>query len=43
MYRCKECGRQFVLDPAKTAISDEKKKCNCPGTPASLTQTGVWQ
>jgi len=26
MYLCKECGRQFVLDPAKTAISDEKKK-----------------
>jgi len=26
MYLCKACGRQFVLDPAKTAIFDEKKK-----------------
>jgi len=26
MYRCKDCGRQFVLDLAKTIISDEKKK-----------------
>jgi len=26
MYRCKECGRQFVLDPTKSVISDEKKK-----------------
>jgi IS1 family transposase/transposase-like protein len=26
MYRCKKCGRQFVLNPAKTVISDEKRK-----------------
>lgn len=25
MYRCKECGRQFVLNPAKEPISDDKK------------------
>jgi transposase-like protein len=25
MYRCKECGYQFVLNPSKTAISDETK------------------
>jgi transposase-like protein len=25
MYRCKECGRQFVLSPDKSMISDEKK------------------
>jgi transposase-like protein len=25
MYRCKECGRQFVLNPDKSMISDEKK------------------
>mgnify|MGYP006439115167 CR=1 FL=1 len=25
MYRCKDCGRQFVLNPAKEPISDEKK------------------
>ena len=24
-YRCKDCGRQFVLNPAKGPISDEKK------------------
>ena len=26
IYRCKECGRQFVLNPAKIPISDEKKE-----------------
>jgi insertion element IS1 protein InsB len=26
MYRCNECGRQFVLNPEKCPISDEKKK-----------------
>ena len=25
LYRCKDCGRQFVLNPAKGPISDEKK------------------
>jgi IS1 family transposase len=25
MYRCNECGRQFVLDPAKSPIPDETK------------------
>jgi transposase-like protein len=25
LYRCKTCGRQFVLNPAKGPISDEKK------------------
>lgn len=25
MYRCKECGRQFVLNPLKSPISDETK------------------
>ena len=25
IYRCKECGRQFVLDPAKGPVSEEKK------------------
>lgn len=25
IYRCQECGRQFVQDPAKGPISDEKK------------------
>lgn len=25
LYRCKECGRQFVLNPAKGPISDDKK------------------
>jgi transposase-like protein len=25
MYRCKDCGRQFVLSPDKSMISDEKK------------------
>jgi len=25
MYRCKQCGRQFVLNPAKFPISDERK------------------
>jgi transposase-like protein len=25
MYRCKDCGRQFVSNPAKSTISDEKK------------------
>ena len=25
MYRCRDCGRQFVLNPAKSVISDEKK------------------
>jgi insertion element IS1 protein InsB len=25
IYRCQVCGRQFVLDPAKGPISDEKK------------------
>ncbi|CAK0778037.1 hypothetical protein CCP3SC1_920015 [Gammaproteobacteria bacterium] len=24
MYRCNECGRQFVLIPEKGSISDEK-------------------
>lgn len=24
-YLCKECGRQFVLEPLKSPISDEKK------------------
>ncbi|CAK0740962.1 hypothetical protein CCP3SC1_1250003 [Gammaproteobacteria bacterium] len=26
MYRCNECGRQFVLIPEKGPISDEKKE-----------------
>ena len=26
IYRCKDCGRQFVLHPAKVPVSDEKKK-----------------
>ena len=26
VYLCNECGRQFVLDPTKSPISDEKKK-----------------
>ena len=26
IYRCNNCGRQFVLDPAKGPISDEKKE-----------------
>lgn len=26
IYRCKECRRQFVLHPAKTPVSDEKKE-----------------
>ena len=25
MYRCRDCGRQFVLNPEKSAISDENK------------------
>ncbi len=25
MYRCKECGRQFVLNPAKVRISEDQK------------------
>ena len=25
LYCCKDCGRQFVLNPAKGPISDEKK------------------
>ena len=25
MYRCKTCGRQFVLNPSKTAITQETK------------------
>jgi len=25
MYRCQDCGRQFVLNPEKSAISDENK------------------
>ena len=25
MYRCKHCGRQFVLNPAKVPVSEEKK------------------
>jgi len=24
-YRCKECGRHFVINPAKGKISDEKR------------------
>ncbi|WP_425425894.1 IS1/IS1595 family N-terminal zinc-binding domain-containing protein [Allochromatium warmingii] len=24
-YRCKECGHQFALNPAKEQISDDKK------------------
>lgn len=26
MYRCKYCGRQFVLEPSKVVITDETKK-----------------
>ncbi len=26
MYLCNECGRQFVLNPGKGPISDEKKE-----------------
>ena len=26
IYRCKNCGRQFVLCPSKSTISDDKKK-----------------
>ena len=26
MYRCKKCGRQFVLYPEKSPVSSDKKK-----------------